>query len=785
MVIMLGLIVLSFLFFNEVAATKALLPKIEAEMDKLRTPPSEIVSADGVVIQRLGSEYRDPIHNLSEVPKLVQNAIIAAEDRRFWKHSGVDFWALMRVAFTGAQAGHFGAGGSTLEMQLAKRLTSKGEHTFTRKLHDIALAYNISQELSKDEVLKLYLNQVFFGSGAYGIKAAAQIYFGKSLSQLTVAEAALLARCVRRPSDENPFRNLDRAIENRNVVLGEMLKEGMIPEDTYKRALEEKVHLNRNRRAGNSEPLIAPYFINHVRSELAARDDIHLDEGGYKVIVTLDTRVQRLAEQAVRETVTKYAGHRVNTAAFVLMNAKGEILAEVGGPDFRKNQYNIISQGKRQPGSGFKPFVYATAIAEKQMTPETHLSNIPFTYVDPQSGAKWTPKNSSKSESAPWYTMRSALASSINISAAHTILDVGVHNVAQLAHDAFGFKSELREFPSLALGASEVSPLEMAQAYSVFLLRGNRAVPHTIASIEDPAQDQTTGGDGYVVHNVISPEVCDQVDSMLRSVVTSGTGTAAMIVPEARGKTGTTNDNKDAWFSGYANGLIGVGWVGHQVYVAATKSYAITPMTSSTFGGTVTAKMWAQIMVGLPKDVIDHAKETLAANWNRPPAPDAPAAGPTTGPPTDPNEVKVSASDTGAGPDNSTLVPGLDGQPSPSGDTTGTTGVVPGQGTAGPTDPATNPDRTAPASTGGTPDVPPPPDPRFGTPLHPGGPRTTPPDAPVRTAASRPAKPTETLVPVEICQESGLVANDYCPEVVTKYYRRSRVPKRACTIHHG
>jgi penicillin-binding protein 1A len=781
LLVMLVVIVGAIVFFKAVDDAKALLPKMERQMDALRTPPSVIVSADGVVLQRIGTEYREPIHKLSEVPTFVQNAVIAAEDRRFWKHSGVDFWSLARVLFTGAQAGRFSAGGSTLEMQLAKLITSHGQKTFQRKFQDIALAYDLGQEWTKEEILKFYLNQVYFGSGAYGIKAAAEVYFDKGLDQITLAEAAMLARCVRRPSDENPFRNLDRAIENRDVVLRTMLHEGMISQAAFDKADHEKVHLNKARRGSFTEPLFAPYFVNHVRAELAENHpDIRLEEGGYTIRTSLDTRAQHVAERAVTDTVQRYARNRVNVGAFVLMNAKGEILAEVGGPSYKKNQFNIIAQGKRPPGSSFKPILYSTAIAEDHFGPDSYLSNAPLTYVDPESHVSWTPKNSNHNENAPGYSMRTALALSVNIPAAHTILQVGVHNVAKMAHDTFGFRSELHEFPALALGASEVSPLEMAQAYSVFMLRGNRAKPHTIVSIEDPEHESPVGEEAGITRNVLAAEVCDQISDMLRGVVTSGTGTAANIIPDARGKTGTTNDSKDAWFCGYAEGLIGVGWVGNENY----ETGAIRPMASSVFGGTVTARMWATIFSELPKGLTDNATQTLASAWNPPANPGPPRVAPKP-------EDKVAI--VGEPNDPSAKAPPTDGEPGQ---------LMPGEGPNN--DPNSQP-KTDSGDLGGDPTpvdpgpqpvlrpsnaAPPPalagqPRPTRRTPVAaPTGVPTHPP-APV-VAERRPAAvQPEAMVDVDICVETGLVANEYCPEVVTRHYRKSRVPKRKCRLHHG
>ena len=720
-----------------------LMPSVDTKLAAMQTSQSEIISADGQVIYEGSRERRETVP-LSEIPQMVRDAMIAAEDRRFEEHHGVDYTAIARVLFLGAKEGRFSQGGSTLTMQLAKRMHSEGERSYQRKLIDMALASEMEDKWSKDHILQLYLNQVYFGSGAYGIQTASEVYFGHPVSKLTLAEAAMLARCVRRPTDENPYSNLTRAIENRNIVLRTMLDDGKISQDQYDKAKAAKVHLVRHGKEVNGIPTDAPYVVEATLAEFH-RDhpDLHFSDGGIKIYTTINLSLQHFAERAVEDTVARHRGQGVNTGAFVLMDGQGGVMCDVGGADYKRNAFNVIFQGHRQPGSSFKPFVYATALQEGKLQLDSTISNERLTYVDPSTGRVWRPDNDN-GRYGGMVSLRSALANSINVAAARTIIDVGVDNVVRNCHDVFGFKSDLPEYPSLALGACSVAPIEMAEAYSVFMLRGSRPEPYIITKIEDGEGRVIYQASPKIAKNVLAPGVCDDINTLLRAVVTSGTGTRANVVPDARGKTGTTSDNRDAWFCGFANGLVGVGWVGNEKYSKSLKAYVPAPMRSSVFGGTVTIEIWTAVM--------KEAYAKFGDRYSR--SEQLPSSGDATSPKlarADQNVDKAIPVDPNAPPVTTANKPLADGVP--------------------PTAPVLSPVSPAPGSTS----IANPPDPTLAR---------APPV--IRPRPQRPKPPAEPqYVEVEICADSGELATDYCPEVVTRRFLKGHEPKRHCHLHHG
>jgi len=720
--------------------------EVEKNLALMDKRPSVIYSADGRVLFRVSSEYRDAIKSIQEVPELVKNATLAAEDKRFYHHSGVDYISLLRILFTNAKEGRLVQGGSTLTMQLAKRITTKGERTIDRKMRDIALAYRMEKQLTKDQILIFYLNQVFYGNGAYGIRAAANIYFGKRLDQLTVGEAALLARLVRRPTKENPYHNMDAAIRNRNVVLKIMFDEKMIDKEQYERALREKVVLRKRSVGSGAVTLGAPYFVQYVLSTLKKEcPEVDLSLGGYEVHTTLDSRVQECAEEEVRRIVKENRRRKVTTAAFVMLDADGKIIAMVGGVSFKRNQYNIVVQGKRQPGSAFKPFVYATALETGALDANDRLANQPLRFPNGD-GTYYRPENSNRKYGGP-VPIKTAIQWSINVPAVYAIEKTGPSRVVDYAQERFGFTSKLDPYLSLALGASAVSPLEMAQGYSVFMLRGDRATPYGITRVVGPDGIVVKAFKPNIVRGRLSESTALFIDDCLRAVVTGGTAASSRhLMPEdCRGKTGTTSDNRDAWFCGYTSNLVAVGWVGNESYDPIKKEWVYAPMSSSTFGGTVTVKMWAKVM--------KKAHELIGANFKREVGP-ATAEPPTTleeeivpEPPTVPEQAP---SETNT-PENRVTEPI--------------------------NEPVTDPATVVPPAVGVSPE--PVVEPSIAH-REPSMPRVVPSEPKRPPVAER----KEEYEEVEVCAETGLRATIYCPETIVKKFPKSKAPKRKCKLHH-
>lgn len=600
------------LWTRELNKAATLIPNLPVLMERLNTQPTRILSADGQTLFTMATEYRKPV-TIDKVPKLVIDATLAAEDRRFYEHSGIDARAIARQLFTNVRERRVAGGASTLTMQLAKRLYSSSEKTFNRKVQDMALAVMMERELTKDQILELYLNQVFFGSRAYGIRAAASVYFGKDLDSLTVAEAAMLARCVRRPSQENPFANLERAKENRDLVLAVMLEENMISQAQYDEAKAEKVRLARRGTGQASGQKVAPYFVDYILDEIRDKlPGVDISGGGYTIETTLNLSMQAKAEREVAKLVREYRSRRVTTGAFLLMDRNGQIKAMVGGVDYKRNQFNAVTQGRRQPGSSFKPFVYASAIEMGRISPHDSVSNERFVRVDPVTGKTWAPNNSSGRYGGS-VSVRTAIASSLNMPAIRVMDKLGPRTFIPLARTVFGFQSPLDPYLPLALGASAVRPMEMAQGYSVFMLNGDRATPFGLRRIIGPDGATAFEALPQVKKRVLSKPTAESMNGFLRAVVTSGSGRRAASVVNARGKTGTTSDNRDAWFAGYTDQLLGVGWVANEV--RRSDGWHYEPM-SGVFGGTVTIHMWAAIVGDAQKVYGEKPRKMLA-----PPAP--------------------------------------------------------------------------------------------------------------------------------------------------------------------
>lgn len=747
MPIIVGASVFLAILESERSSAKAELQMFDQLSTTLQEAPSEIVASDGTVLYKVSEEIRD-YAKIEEIPTRLQDAMIAAEDERFWTHSGIDYPGLARTLWTDAKAMRAVQGGSTITMQLAKLVSSKGEKTMQRKVHDMALALELEKEKTKPQILELYMNKVYFGSHAYGIKAAADVYFHKPMDKVTISEAAFLARLVRRPSSWNNLHhkeNWDRAISNRNDVLLIMRNQRMISDQEYHEAINEEIKLNPDPPKTSARILHAPYFVQHVISVFHKEmPDARLSEGGYRIETTLDVQMQALAQKEVQRVVQENRVNKVNTAAFVLMNTQGQILAEVGGVDFEKNQYNVIFQGHRQPGSSFKPFVYATALAQGAVHMDDILPNEMKTYPSVPGSEPYTIHNSDGKYS-PTIPLRSAFAYSKNVPAVYVISKVGPQNVVRTAHDAFGFVSDLHPGLALAVGSTAVNPLEMAQGISVFALKGDRATPYVIKRIVTPDSEDKQF-DPRIVRNVFDPTICEDIDELMRDVVTypGGTGWRANNVPNAHGKTGTTNDNRDAWFIGYTDGLIGVGWIGGKEHKDKAGVTHYDPMGRSVFGGTVTVQFWASVMKA--------AHDKYGTKFVGGPAPAA--SGKNQAPPLRKEDQVEDMPDAVApqmGPDGDVVPSDADSSPAP-----------PTKTPSSPTN-SPNPDDNPMG------DEPAPDDPK----------------SPGKTKPAVPEMPIDQYVEVEICAQTGMKAGIYCPETIVRRFKKGHEPKKVSTAHTG
>jgi 1A family penicillin-binding protein len=533
--------------------------------------------------------YEVPLEKIS--PNL-RRAVLAIEDQRFYEHSGVDIVRVGGAALNNFREGRRAEGASTITQQLARQSFLTFEKTYTRKLQEIIVATVLEAEYSKDEILELYLNKVYFGNGLYGAEAAARGYFGKPASDLNVAEAALLAGLVKAPSNFAPTVNRERALARRAVVLNQMRAMGAIDDDTLQFAKAEELKLSDSLR--REEPH-GRYFKDQVRRELVTRfGEERVYEGGLRVYTTIDMDLQRAAEEEVQRSLAELEKRRARVknapngdaklqASLIAIDpATGEVRAMVGGRDFVESNYNRATLAQRQSGSAFKPFVYAAAL-EAGYTPASLITELDRPINTPQ-GA-WVPEDEHSSASA--MTMRAALKSSSNRAAVRMIEDVGVNKAVTYA-EKIGVHG-IPRVPSAALGSGEMTLESLTAAYAVFANSGIRHEPVYVLRVED--------SEGEVLYTaqreeerVIEEGTAFLVSAMLADVVNHGTAFKARQLGfklPAAGKTGTTNEYRDAWFVGYTPKLVTGVWVGFD---------QPQPIMRDGYAGEVAVPMWARFM---------------------------------------------------------------------------------------------------------------------------------------------------------------------------------------------
>lgn len=575
---------------------------IPADIEDLHpTQGTTIYSSDGVHLATISEENRE-IVKLRDIPDHLKNGIVAVEDSRFYTHAGVDPRGIVRAIVSNVRGGRVLQGGSTITQQLARNIYLTRKRTITRKLQEAALAMRIERNYSKDQILELYLNQVYFGSRAYGVQAASKVYFGKDVKDLSLAECALLAGLPRRPSVYSPYENPNLARERRAVVLDKMAELGYISRAQAERAKREPVRLAGMR--NEARAFRAPYFTTYVLKQLGEQygDDV-IRRSGFKVTTTLNYEMQKAAESALVSAIKNASRLHVTQGALVCVEPKtGFIRAMVGGVDFKKSQFNRATQARRQPGSAFKIFVYTAAVANG-IKPGDRFSGRVVSYPG-AGGRRWTPRNYDRRHYGR-ITVRRAVADSVNTVAVKVLKQIGVKEAIKYAR-LMGITSHLDPYLSLALGSSGVSPLEMASATSVLPAGGYRSPPTSILRIED--------ADGVVIEEadpvpqkVLDDRVVETMNDLLRGVVTSGTGRKARAVPNAHGKTGTTNDHRNAWFVGYTPELCTAVWVGNDDE---------SPMRG-VVGGTIAVPVWTTFMLKALKirhEIAEREKVAAAAH---------------------------------------------------------------------------------------------------------------------------------------------------------------------------
>ena len=533
---------------------------------------TRIYSADNVLLAELFVEKRDPVP-LKAIPDDLKKALIATEDRKFYQHSGVDLKGILRALISDIRAGKFVEGASTITQQLAKTLFLTSRKTVLRKIKEAFLAFQLERRYTKDEILELYLNQVYFGSGAYGVESAARLFFGKPAKDLTLAQCALIAGLPKSPSRYSPLIDKDLAIKRRNIVLKQMKDTGIISETAFTRAKQEKIYPVKQ----NINPVKAPYFVDYIKNFLEKTlGSSSLYKGGLTVYTTLDFNLQKAAEHAVANGLlalenrmkTKKIKNPAPECGLVSLDVQsGGILAMIGGKDFYKSPFNRATSAKRQPGSAFKPIVYAYAI-EHNFPQSKLILDAPVSFKI-ATRRHWRPENFSGDYKGE-ITLRMALSLSENIPAIRLIETLGPSSVARFGY-TLGIESPLYPNLSLALGTSEVTLINLTAAYSVFPNKGELIKPYGVMEVVDQS--------GRLVFRVkplkkvaMSRAGAAIMTDMLKGVIQEGTGKKAQsLTRPVAGKTGTTNGYKDALFIGFSPSIATGVWVGQDVFVTIGK----------------------------------------------------------------------------------------------------------------------------------------------------------------------------------------------------------------------
>jgi penicillin-binding protein 1A len=535
-----------------------------------RRPTVTILAQDGSMLANLGDLFGEPL-TLREMSPFLPKAVIATEDRRFYSHFGIDPIGLIRAAFTDLRAGHVVQGGSTITQQLAKVLFLTPERSLARKARETLLALWLERRFTKDQILEIYLNRVYLGAGTYGVDAAAHRYFGKSATKLSLFESAVIAGLLKAPSRFSPANDRDRAIGRAAQVLDNMADAGFITAADAAVAEKQGAGLAVASRPGSR------YFADWVADQI--REFAGTADRDLTIRTTLDPRLQAAAEAPVAEVLAHYgAKDAVGQGALVALSPDGAVRAMVGGRDYGQSQFNRATQAQRQPGSAFKPFVYLAGL-EAGLRPGDHFLDAPIRV------GNWQPHNYTNRYQGDM-TLAEGLAQSINTIAVQVAERAGIARVIAVAN-RLGIASDLAKDASIALGTNEVNLLELVSAYAPFANGGIGVLAYGISEIRDSEGKIVYRRAGSGPGPVVAPELVEMMNQMLTGVIGHGTGKSAALPRPAAGKTGTTQEYRDAWFIGYTADLVAGVWLGNDDN---------TPMNRVT-GGSLPALAWRNFML--------------------------------------------------------------------------------------------------------------------------------------------------------------------------------------------
>ncbi len=563
-------------------------PPIDKWMELRPSETTFIYSSDNKILGKLYTENRIivPLHKISAY---LQKAVIVSEDEGFYTHSGISLRRIIGAIWNDILAikdpNRNIQGGSTITQQVARLLFLSLERTIKRKIQEIYIAFKLEKYYTKQEILEMYLNLVYWGNGAYGAEAAAQTYFGKSAKDLSLEESALLAGILPAPEIYNPYRSLERAKLRRDMVLKKLYDKGYINEKEFNKAYNSPIKVIPKKNSSYS----APYFLDYVIKELIERfgkDTVY--RGGLKVYTTIDLNLQKLAEDSLRKIIQKYGkDYNISQVALVsIETSTGYIKAWVGGLDYSKSQFDRVSQAMRQPGSSFKPFVYLTAL-QRGFKPSDLIEEKEISYKF--NNKIWKPKNYDEKLHGT-VSLEDALKYSYNIATIILLEEIGVGDVIKNAK-RMGIESELEPSLALALGTSVVTPLELTRAYTALANGGFRITPIAILRVEDSKGNILLNNEPQLVP-ILDKDVVASLVRIMKKVIQEGTGTRANIGRPCAGKTGTTDDYRDAWFIGFTPELCTGVWVGNDDY----------SKTKKVVGGFIPAMIWKEFMSNALKD---------------------------------------------------------------------------------------------------------------------------------------------------------------------------------------
>ena len=558
------------------------LPDIDDALSKTRTPSTTIIAENGNEIYTFGSSFASVVY-LKDLPHYVPAAIVDVEDKRFYSHFGFDIIGFTRASIVNLLKKRYAQGASTITQQVAKNLFLTPQKSIKRKVQELLIAFWLEKKFTKEQILTLYLNRVYLGTGTYGIEAASNRYFGKSSADLSLKEAATLAGMLKAPSRYNPISDAKKAQDRAEVVLSVMFKNGSITKEQMEKAIKEPYHDSSKYKVEGARHF-ADMVYNEVNTYISERNqDLY-------VSTTLDQDLQQKAEWILKDSIKTHKNKNVTNGAIVILDYNGAIKALVGGVDYKKSQFNIATQALRQSGSAFKPFVYITAL-EQGFSSNDIINDIPVKIKN------WQPQNYDKKHYGQ-VTLNEALTQSLNLATIDLSANLNLKDIIRTARK-MGITTPLKNNPALVLGVDEVKVIDMAAAYLSIANGGYTAWPYAISEIYSKDGMQLYQHDSSEPLKILQENTINQITQMLENVVNYGTGKNAQLPTFVAGKTGTSQDYRDAWFVGWTPNYVCAVWVGNDDN---------SPMDNIT-GGTLPAQIFKKIMLNTLDLTPQSAKE--------------------------------------------------------------------------------------------------------------------------------------------------------------------------------